>query len=964
MFGKNKKEKWHSFNTLDLNTSDKDKIEQDRQLYEKDKPAQYLESYEKSGRLANLETGFGKRLRAGLMAGAVLLMSKAGVEGRAPAGEFESGKADTVEVDGKGSQRKPRVEMGKSKTDANPESDKLWWPAGKFEWPGWDWTPGAILKIIERSPDGGFQINPGALLTGPGQFHVATEESFKGNLKVALPEEYARLFAQDSQAGKLLNPDDEQKIKEYIGQQLKQQLADQLWGLTSLNERYYQEKHGVLDVRNLEVKDIHITGFASPEGPRHKGPDTMKPENLDPENLELAKKRADDTFKLLQPVLESMGMSQEQIAGLFSQVDAKELEHSPEEMARLEKIADELGYIGVDSLEKIFNMTVDYNYGKILVTAQNESLLKELDQLIASKRRVEISIDYEGDKRRTTIIPIPWLLFLPLVIPLLRRCPRPGERDGDENQIPKPVPGERPPSEKPSEPELFKPGQPETQPGEVIFVPPSIPSQFRETEFPGDGSSEHQELEEQVLVQDIGIYFDNEKNRSRGLDYRVIANDLLGKYDYFSNDEERELYVSTLVIEGWKRNDFVARQEFVEFLKQSDQEFPKHLNWNEQNLSDGLDYENQPHQIKYARMHATIIVEMVERMMESHENSGGESYLDYQEILTSKIREAMIRRVRRSLAQAGETNADEQGEAKKPDELTKKGVLPTIESDTNIDKTSESFDRITYLRKKLQMFEMNSELKASKGDVEKHSRIKREYNQLRDEVSAMDLSEELPDDFKNLKEKEDFINKLNDIDSDKPILDLSEAKRPKDRFFIGDKVWHDNHQWELEGYDMETGEARIQKQFLRDGMVDTLHIKIPQEQLYAENSIGARSEKPVGKTYETEYGTYTEEEMKASEEALKRQKAERIGAIGTETSQDVLDREKGIAELKQKIGKLAERQQQEMGRAEDNVSKQEVVDKYKRLQKVYEREIPKQKVLTKASKSKGFARKWFEKLFS
>lgn len=191
---------------------------------------------------------------------------------------------------------------------------------------------------------------------------------------------------------------------------------------------------------------------------------------------------------------------------------------------------------------------------------------------------------------------------------------------------------------------------------------------------------------------------------------------------------------------------------------------------------------------------------------------------------------------------------------------------------------------------------------------------------------------------------------MTNTEPEKQVVDLENMIVPEDRFVPGDEVWHNGEIWELEGYDMNSGEALIKKQD------EEITAKISQGQLYSEN--------PIQKTYDTEYGPYTEYEMKASQKAYQKKKAEKIKAMEAETREKVLERDEKISVLKQKIGRLAERQQKEMDRAQDDTSKQAVADRYKKYQGNHEREMIKQKTATAATKSKGFAKKWFEKLFS
>lgn len=78
------------------------------------------------------------------------------------------------------------------------------------------------------------------------------------------------------------------------------------------------------------------------------------------------------------------------------------------------------------------------------------------------------------------------------------------------------------------------------------------------------------------------IFFDNQDTIRRGLNYRELCDKMLRDFDRFESDYDREQYLARELLRLWREHDIVARRE---------------AGWSEDNIEDGLDYENQPNQI-------------------------------------------------------------------------------------------------------------------------------------------------------------------------------------------------------------------------------------------------------------------------------------------------------------------------------------------------------------------------------
>ncbi len=191
------------------------------------------------------------------------------------------------------------------------------------------------------------------------------------------------------------------------------------------------------------------------------------------------------------------------------------------EMSELAGLAS--GESGADPLEQIFNLTIKYNdYLEAkkkdpgLTDAYLDPMMDRLDDIIGSKRRVKITIKYEGDESTTTLLPVTWLIFIPLL--KIRRKSRPEPEPTLETK-PEPTPIELEPKPEPKpEPELEPPSMPE---------PPPTP--------------EDKDKEQEVWIRDLYIYFDDPDTLRRGLNYKAIADslDMDVRHRVFNTDDER-----------------------------------------------------------------------------------------------------------------------------------------------------------------------------------------------------------------------------------------------------------------------------------------------------------------------------------------------------------------------------------------------------------------------------------------
>lgn len=479
------------------------------------------------------------------------------------------------------------------------------------------WLEGwrARQVVVEKTKDGKWHFNPLKLLV-PFQVEHAGEEKVSRSFDFNIPYEYAGHFDTVN----ALRADDHKKVAAYVDNQLKQQLEDRV-GSFNLSLRTAEEA----GKRPFEIKSLGVTGAASPEGPRQEGAKTIEASNVSKKNLELARKRAEKALGITQKEFAELGISKKQFDRIFSSINAEELQLSGKQFAELGVLAGK--WPGATVLEKIFNLVCDYNDGKI----KDAGVLKGLDKTFGEMRHVEVRGAVEAKKKNVTALPIP--LFLLALIPFFRRRSR-GEPEGGGTRPIFPEPG---PAGSPIEEVLLEktPKVPGTAAGEGIVPPPEavpeqvaekikvdVPQLFRTVEMPKEGSSEWKDKTDRVWADDLWLFIDNPETVKRGLDYRRILNEMVDVYDKFDSADERELYFASMLTEAWKKHDIAARRE---------------AGVAEDSLAAGLDYENQPEQIKWARLHTRVLLEIAREKVSATRAGEDVGYLDLMALRVRRV---------------------------------------------------------------------------------------------------------------------------------------------------------------------------------------------------------------------------------------------------------------------------------------------------------------------------------------
>lgn len=498
--------------------------------------------------------------------------------------------------------------------------------------------PGYVGRLFETDKNGKISFNPWVILAPvevvwKGETRKASQKTF------VLPYEYARQFEADAAAKRPLREEDHQKVADHMDQQLKQRFVDTVGGWAG-SEGIQRFNYGEPQSRQGKITSIEITGFASPEGPRSRGPSTIL--GADKENIELAKKRAEAavgyTKADLVEVSKATGAPMDVLEKTLQNAKGMEDGFSDQELKDLASLASTGGYKGVDDLEKIWNMVGDYNDKKIT----DPHTVSRLHDIVGSKRRVEITVTYDGkNEERTALpLPIPWvpLLFL---APLLRRrregaSPVPqgvqeaGEPDARDrypvfNEGLRRRGGEPEAPQRPQEAQ--EPQEPSGRDVERGQILERIHKNVIDTRLPDRGTKEFQEMEEATYTDDLYLFFDDPESIRLGINYRVMADDLDRKWDVFQGSDERENYLANGILNSWKKKDRQCRVE---------------AGVSEDGLDAGLDYENQPRQIQWAKMHARSLLRLVDKRKEFSESE--RKRIDYLDLMSPQVKKMIQRR--------------------------------------------------------------------------------------------------------------------------------------------------------------------------------------------------------------------------------------------------------------------------------------------------------------------------------
>ncbi len=422
-----------------------------------------------------------------------------------------------------------------------------------------------------------------------------------------VPQQYARQFEK----AEALEKADYDKLVDAIEQQILRDRATVLQQVSINNGEKNQS-----EVSNVRITGIRITGYSSPEAYRY-GAESVQPGSVQEVNVNLARKRAmaavADMHRLgmverfQQAGIETDDQALEK-AALF--LEGREAQFSQEEVQKLSEISGHYPH-HVDSPKATWRnigiLIELYNTGYVT----NPGHRKALNDIVASKRKVEITIDYEGDVKETVQVPPQNVTEnIPSVPPM----------ESEKREQTRPMPLELYDPKKTTEirieeektgkkklPKVSTPEQDEELPVGMEefeksskpklpkdFDPEKIPQIVIKTKTPEKSDEGYEWMIWQTYVKDLYPYFNNEQAIARGCDYAQMMQDVYCSYEAFNDDESRLNYLTTKFLNAWMNHDRQARRD----AQMHD-------------LDSGLDYYNQPKQIAWAKLHAKASLEIV-----------------------------------------------------------------------------------------------------------------------------------------------------------------------------------------------------------------------------------------------------------------------------------------------------------------------------------------------------------------
>jgi hypothetical protein len=477
--------------------------------------------------------------------------------------------------------------------------------------------------FFERLPDGSIQFNVWSLLA-PAQLDVSWKKLGLERAMITVPYEYARAF----DTAEPVRPEDHAKAEAYLKQQLEQQLFEVLYGF-DVSKNVYRMDHAPETPANMLIHEMKFGGSASPEAEKY-GPASIQPGSIENENVRLAELRAQFGKDVTIEQLRSAGISPEILDAALQSVRGEEAQFSDAEMQDLAALAS--GEQGADELEQIMNLIMKYNHGEL-----TDPVIKaQLDTIVGSKRNVSVTVDFEGGQKKTLLIPLPLTLLIPLLLVGIRRP--------NIKQVGKDIrdallqggryyvgPTTRSTNQQTTSPTIKSS---EATGGETLTTTvPEVSQGYLESisriEVPASETVEFQEMQERSVVDDLYVFFDRPETMQKGLNYRSIVDTVRERFDSFSDSMQRELFATALILEAWKEHDAAARRS---------------AGWSEDSIHRGLDYENQPKQVQWARIHAHELCSLAEA---ARKLDPAQKEIDYVSLLAPTVRRLTQRRVLR-----------------------------------------------------------------------------------------------------------------------------------------------------------------------------------------------------------------------------------------------------------------------------------------------------------------------------
>lgn len=293
---------------------------------------------------------------------------------------------------------KNKVEEYVDKVSKNTDNLISFAEAIKFE-DGYD-------RFYAKDEEGNLYINPSVVLS-PLQAEVSISERQEGQSLIEVPYRYSRGF----NTAEAVSEEERNESRKFLEEKLREVFVEKLifWDFTNTTKDVYNYHHdndeSNKNISKTAIKNIKITGFSSPEGPAEKGKRSIIPGKIDEENLSLAKKRAKDMEPILKDALSALGIDQKTLTEIISE----EVQFSESEIESLANASykEEIEQGHGDSLQAAYLLIKKYNEGGEISPNSKELL----DKIVGSKRKVEIEISYDENKKEKHVVPLPLLLL-------------------------------------------------------------------------------------------------------------------------------------------------------------------------------------------------------------------------------------------------------------------------------------------------------------------------------------------------------------------------------------------------------------------------------------------------------------------------------------------------------------------------------------------------------------------------
>jgi len=429
----------------------------------------------------------------------------------------------------------------------------------------------------------------------PAQLNLEREKFIEENIEMYIPYRWVRHFNE----AKAMNEEERQAVIEFIKRELRKEIAQYVYYVTPTQwsrDAYTNHHENVPDFSSFHIQSITIKGFASPEG---EGVASIL--GKEEKNTHLGAMRAENMEPLIREALIELGLDPSTI-----EVSGEEASFSDIELTQLSVLATHRNYgvknntnENVPNLQEIYELIRVYNREKTKLSPEEIVIL---DTIVGSKRNVLVEVDIEGVEKKVVVVPLPWLLLLPLLqlIPKGKEEEKKSDTDEPLETAPRQIFSEKTEHEENLEKEN-----------------PNFYDRIRAFQKDENFSYEkRQTIEDLVLTDEIGRYYDDEESSRFGLDYREIVRDSerlinknMPKYNW---EEEITEKITENLLDSWQQYDRNVRRG----IKTVDgQPLPVETN---------LEYRHDISKIAWAFSGAQHIIDLIKRAKEYQKNIDGE----------------------------------------------------------------------------------------------------------------------------------------------------------------------------------------------------------------------------------------------------------------------------------------------------------------------------------------------------